>query len=397
VSRRGVVVAVLLLVVLAVGMGIVAATTDGGDGTGPVLTGAAAHPPGTASSTSPVRSLVVLPMGHLSDPSNTFWELFVRPTGATTWTLATPPGVADNGGLVVGASPSGPVTAAFLPSADLTFSVLARSVDGAATWAPGNVPGAVADAPDALATDPTGTVRAVLDRPSPTVVAAGPGTTTWTPVAALPGVDRTVGGCTVAGYTSVAAAPSGTVVVGARCIDSIRAGLLMSDGAGRWTSAGPLFDGSALGTTEVLRLQAGTTGMTALAEGTTSTGSSLVAAWGTAAPGSTFAASAHLAVPSGWSVLASAVGGGSGRSVTVLLGADGGGPLRVASIAGPGARWATLATPPAGTTAVAAVGSEVDAFVPSGSHLAVWTSSPGLSGWRRVARLGVPIQYGSSG
>ena len=55
-----------------------------------------------------------------------------------------------------------------------------------------------------------------------------------------------------------------------------------------------------------------------------------------------------------------------------------------------------LAHPPAGTTAVAGIGDETDAFVPSGSHLAVWTTSPGATSWVPVARLTVPIQYGSS-
>jgi hypothetical protein len=150
------------------------------------------------------------------------------------------------------------------------------------------------------------------------------------------------------------------------------------------------------GPTEVLRLADGPTGMTALADGTTSTGQSLAAAWGSGAPGASFTASPPLAVPAGWSVLASATGGGTGESLTVLLGAGDGGPVRLESVAGPGARWTTLATPPAGTGAVAALGSEVDAFVPDGSHLGIWALTPGSPTWQRVAGLTVPIQYGSS-
>jgi hypothetical protein len=334
-------------------------------------------------------------MGDLSDPSNTFWELFVRPAGATAWKLTTPPGVADNGGLVVGASPAGAVAAAFLPSADLTFSVLARSTDGATTWSPDSVPGVVAGAPDAVAADANGTVRAVLDRPRPSVIAERAGAPVWSTVAALPAVGRSVPGCTVAGYTAVASGPSGAVV-GTRCTDSGGVGLLVADGNGGWASSGPVVPGWGSGTTEVLRLEAGTDRMTALAEGTSSTGSSLVAAWGTGAPGSRFTASPRLEIPSGWSVRASATGGGSGEAVTVLLAATDGGGLRVASIAGPGAAWTTLSPPPPGTSAVAALGSEVDAFVPAGSHLGVWNLTSGSPTWRRVTSIPVPIQFGSS-
>src|ERR1019366_7848264 len=45
--------------------------------------------------------VAVVAMGRRSDPQNTFWQLFVRPHASATWTLATPPGVADNGGLGV--------------------------------------------------------------------------------------------------------------------------------------------------------------------------------------------------------------------------------------------------------------------------------------------------------
>jgi len=176
----------------------------------------------------------------------------------------------------------------------------------------------------------------------------------------------------------------------------------VSDGAGGWSPAGPVVPGWVAGTTQVLRLEAGTDAVTALAEGTSSTGSSLVAAWATGTPGDRFSASPRLAVPPGWSVLASSTGGGNGQAVAVLLGtgsgsgSGGGTARRVVSVAGPGAGWTTLAAPPNGTSAVAALGSEVDAFVPAGSRLGVWSLTSGSSAWQRAAGLTVPIQYGSS-
>jgi hypothetical protein len=386
----------VVLAAVVVAIVVVIATSGDGSGSGTATSGAADAPPLTAGSTSASGSLVVLPMGDLSDPANTFWELFVRPLGATTWSLATPPGVADNGGLVVGASPAGPVTAAFLPSADLTFSVLAQRAADATTWDPGTIPGVVNSSPDALGTDLTGGVSAVLSQPRPSVVEAGPTLSGWKSLPGLPAIHHTVAGCTVAGYTSVADGPSGSAVVGTRCDDSTRAGLLVSDGSGGWVSAGPAFWNPTPATTEVLRLVAGPDGVSALAERTSATGSSLIAAWGPGSGGSAFARSQPVAIPKGWSVLATAVGGGNGRTATVLLGSSARSARRLLSVAGPGGSWVTAATPPAGTSAAVVIGSEVDAFVPSGSHLAVWSLTPGSNGWSRVARLTVPIQYGSS-
>jgi hypothetical protein len=40
-------------------------------------------------------------MGGPTGSARGFWQLFARPAGADRWSLVTPPGVADNGGLVV--------------------------------------------------------------------------------------------------------------------------------------------------------------------------------------------------------------------------------------------------------------------------------------------------------
>ena len=65
-------------------------------------------PPGPAQPPSLATSLVtasgtwaVAVMGGSAAEHNNFWQLFVRPTATGKWRLATPPGVASNGGLVV--------------------------------------------------------------------------------------------------------------------------------------------------------------------------------------------------------------------------------------------------------------------------------------------------------
>jgi hypothetical protein len=94
-------------------------------------------------------------------------------------------------------------------------------------------------------------------------------------------------------------------------------------------------------------------------------------------------------------VSATAIGGeGAGRGITVLL--DSGVHRRIVSVAGPGARWITSPVPPVGTEAVAAIGSETDAFVVTKSHLTIWALAPG-AGWSRVQSVTVPVPYGSSG
>ena len=98
-------------------------------------------------------------MGRLHEPANTFWELFFHAPGATRWSLVTPPGVFDNGGLVAGTS-SGPLTTGFEPVQVLRYLPLAQTTDGGAHWTPALLPTALAAVPDALACEPAGPRRA---------------------------------------------------------------------------------------------------------------------------------------------------------------------------------------------------------------------------------------------
>ena len=68
-------------------------------------------------------------MGGSVAQHNNFWQLFVRPAGTTRWKLVTPPGVADNGGLVLADGGQSLVTG-FRPSQYLTYSPLIATRDG---------------------------------------------------------------------------------------------------------------------------------------------------------------------------------------------------------------------------------------------------------------------------
>ena len=259
----------------------------------------------------------------------------------------------------------------------------------ATAWTPGEVPGALAPWPDALASGQGGQVYAVLDRPSPVVVGSGPGLATWSREATASQLTASTTHCSVTAVTAVGVTAAGTPVVGTRCADSTGAGLFVrapagsgTTGAGQtgWTYVGAGVGGSTPSTTTVLRLQAVTGGVAGVVERQTGPTASVTGVWagggaGSAAP----SASAPLAVPAGWSVRATAVGGGGGSSVAVLLASGSGPGLRIGTLAGPGSGWVTAGTVPAGTTAVATVGGETDAFVPSGSTLARLGLDPGVA------------------
>ena len=103
--------------------------------------------------------------------------------GAAGWKLVTPPGVADNGGLVAADAGGGSLITGIRPSQYLTYTPLAITRDGGQAWSPaGPLDAALADTPDALAAAPgTGRLLALLT--SGTVKVAAPGYTRWATLA----------------------------------------------------------------------------------------------------------------------------------------------------------------------------------------------------------------------
>jgi hypothetical protein len=356
---------------------------------------------GLASGVStPAQSSVSLPMGHLGDPDNTFWELFLQPTGSTSWTLRTPPGVADNGGLAVAVPSDGPVTVGFLPSQLLRFTPLARTTDGGKTWSPGDLPASLVAGPDTLAggsSDPA--VAVAVATGSGQTVLSSSNLSEWHPLVTTKALASSVKDCDVQRVTAVVSDGS-YPILGVRCSRGGRIGVLFPtatatvsnrSAATTWTSGGPRLTGDSTGVATVLRLEAGASPSTGAAGGlnglaTVQSGgsSSLVAFW-TQAPGSRWTQSRRLVLPTGWAVSATATGGGkSGGAITVLL--DSGTRRRIVSVAGPGAQWATSPVPPVGTEAVVTVGSRLEAFVVASS----------AGGWSRVQRTTVAVPYGTS-
>ena len=119
--------------------------------------------PLSTSLVTPQGTWAVAVMGGSAADENNFWQLFVRPAGATRWSLATPEGVADNGGLVAASGADGTsLLVGFRPSQELAFSPLATSSDTGKKWTPGLLDADLADVPDAIAVARSGQTLALL-------------------------------------------------------------------------------------------------------------------------------------------------------------------------------------------------------------------------------------------
>jgi hypothetical protein len=327
----------------------------------------------------------VAAMGGPTGSQNQFWQLFVRPAGASRWSLVTPPAVADNGGLVAAGGAAGTsLLVGVRPSQGLTFSPLAMSSDGGQSWTPELLDAALAGVPDALAAGASGRILALLGDGSieaaPGAAAAAAGQ--WSPLTTAAALAASAPGrrCGLAAVTAVSFGPEDLPVAAGACQRRGVAGIFAEAG-GTWQAAEPALPaGFGADQVQVLGLAGTPDGTAALLLA----GTDLLAAWrhGTAS-------TVSAPVPAGGSITAS--GFGPGGSIWVL---PGGG--RAQAISGPGGSWQTLPPAPARTATLApGPGGGHDALAASGSVLTVWRL--GVAAWATVQVIDVPIQYGSSG
>ncbi len=327
-------------------------------------------------------------MGGSAASHNNFWQLFVRPAGASRWSLVTPQGVADNGGLVAtGGSTS--LTVGFRPSQSLAFSPLATSTDAGRNWTPGLLDAALADTPGALAVSPSGRTLALLQNgtitAAPTASAAAAGQ--WTPLTTGNALAASASGrsCGLVGVNAVSFGPSKNPMAAGSCARPGVAGVF-TDTGGTWQSAGLVLP--VKGAVQVLGLAATAGGNVALL----AAGNSVFAAWWN---GARWTVSAPVKASQ-----VTALGFGSGGSVWLLLGSG-----RAETIGGVGGSWQALPPVPSGTVTLAGQGTlapgstatgggSYDALAVSGSKLTVWGLRQGA--WVKVQLITVPIVYGSS-
>jgi hypothetical protein len=325
-------------------------------------------------------------MGGSAASENNFWQLFVRPAGASQWSLVTPPGVADNGGLVAAGADTS-MLIGFRPSQGLVYSPLATSADAGKNWTAGLLDADLADVPDALAVGPSGQTLALLHDGSietaPTSAAASAGQ--WSRLATLPALAASAPGraCELVAVNAVSFGPNKTPMAAGSCARRGVAGVF-ADTGGTWRAAGPAlpagFDGDqvqVLGLASTVLANKGS-GNAALMLA----GNHLLAAWSN---GTQWTVSGPVAADG-----VTASGFGPGGSVWALLGNG-----RAEAITGAGASWQALPGLPAGTATLApGTSGGYQALAVSGSRLTAWQLSGGA--WTKIQVINVPIEYGSS-
>jgi hypothetical protein len=375
------------LVLAVASSGLVALAAGCGSQTAPSTT------PTLQVQTAPLSTSLVTPqgtwavtvMGGSAASENNFWQLFVRPAGASRWSLVTPPGVADNGGLVATGGTGGTsLVVGFRPSQGLVFSPLATSGDTGKNWAPGLLDAALADVPDAMAVAPSGQTLALLrDGGIETAATAGAAAAgQWSPLTTLSALAATAPGrgCGLVALNAVTFGPNNVPMAAGSCERRGVAGVF-ADTGGAWQAAGPVLPSGFGGDqVQVLGLAATAGGNAALLLA----GSDLLAAWSDAGRWT-------VSAPVGDEQGVSASGFGPGGSVWVLLGGG-----RAETVAGPGSSWGALPTLPAGAATLAPGPSAggYDALAVSGSKLTVWRLAG--TAWAKVQVINVPIEYGSS-
>jgi hypothetical protein len=361
--------------------------------TAPALATALAAPAGGAS-------WAMVQMGGSVATYNNFWEMFVRPAGGAAWKLVTPPGVADNGGIVAAVTGSSSLLAAVRPSQDLTFTPLALTADAGTDWSQNNVFDAgLADLPSALAAGPSGQLLAVtgtgdIDTSSGT----GANWSRLTTQRALSGT--TVGqACELTTVTAAAFSPAGEPMLGADCAKHGIAGVFIRSG-GAWRAAGPPLP-AVLRTDPVSVIGLNTTGTRTTAVLAVGTGAAtgVIAAW-SAAGDSNWTLSPELRTGAASGAAAPSVSfGPDGSAALVLPGAHADSPGRGATIGWQSAGWQQLPALPAYTATIAATQSGTqEALAAHAGTLTVWQLPlAGSAGhWTLEQTVHVQIPYGSS-
>jgi hypothetical protein len=327
-------------------------------------------------------------MGGSAAQDNNFWQLFIRPAGSTRWKLVTPPGTADNGGLVLAGGGPALITG-FRPSQDLTFTPLIQTSDGGQAWASLNpLDAALASAPDALAAKPgSGQLLALLADGS--VQEAAPGNATWTGLASQQALAATPAGrnCGLKSLTAAAFTPAGLPVLAGSCTRPGTAGIFTAEN-GTWQAAGPALPAALAGqAVTISRLTRTAQGMTALLQVGTGPGASLLAAW--SADGGHWTVSPPLPLHGGALTSASF---GPDATAAIITSAH-----RGQIITSTGPSWQPLPALPPGTATLAPGPSgSADALAVHGGTLTVWQLAPGGSTWAKIQVINVAIPYGSS-
>ena len=265
----------------SVGISALGGAPAGGDAT----SGVPAIPTPLATSIhSGAGTWVTLPMGNLSQPLNTFWQLFFQPAGTTSWTdKVEATAVATNGGLVLASAGDQPFVAGVRPSHLLRFSPLISTDDGGHSWSSGLLQEGLTASPGALSTGLAGQSLALVgDGFGARVLTSTGGLSKWSTLTTARQLASGSGGkaCGLESLTAVASWAS-SAIVGVGCSRPGVVGIF-ADESGSWHLDPIALPGSLRqGRVEVLTLEQTTGGLTAVLGFSEKAGTAVVAAWTT--------------------------------------------------------------------------------------------------------------------
>ena len=351
------------------------------------------HNPLPTSITTSAGTWAAVPMGHLDQPLNTFWQLFflpIEPRGSRK-NHAANLGMATNGGLLLASPASQGLLVAIRPSNYLKYSALVATTNGA-TWDPASP---AAGFVDSLAVGPDDQQLALLKDAVREQGARGrfhivelaePRQRTVTPSSSA------AHSCAPLVLSAVGFGSSAYPVVGARCGRDGVVGLF-ADGSGTWRSIGPTLPASAgRDQAQVLSVETTNGRLTALFALDGSTGRRLESAW--AEPTGGWQLSGVLSLGASGKVVSIGSVPGGGQFVVYTVGT---GKERLATIDGPSASWTRLPNLPDGTATVAFPQSgRVDALSVADTVMTDWVLSAGSSTWAKHQVANVQILFGSS-
>jgi hypothetical protein len=388
VSRRGrlALAAVIGGAVFTAGCGSAAAPARGQGGI------AVAASPLDTSVVSAAGTWAAVVMGGSAADFNNFWQLFIRPAAGTRWRLVTPPGTADNGGLVLAAGAAPAQIAAFRPSQFLTYTPLSQTGNGGQAWsAISPLDARLASTPSALAIEP-GTGRQLMALTADgTVEVADTGASAWHTLTTVRKLAASPAGrrCGLRDLTAAVWTPTGVPLLAGTCSRLGTAGIF-ADESGSWHAVGPTLPASLKASpVTVLRLTTVGQQVIALLGGRSGAAVSLTAAWSPDA-GAHWSESPALRQDR---VEPLSVSFGPDSAVAVITSSGNG-----AVIAGPAGSWQLLPALPSGTATLAlGAGQQVTALAVKAGRLTVWQLAPGGSSWTRTQVISVAIPYGSSG
>jgi hypothetical protein len=338
-----------------------------------------------ASLATATGAWAVVVMGGSAAQHNNFWQLFTRPAGSSSWRLVTPPGTADNGGLVLAGDSGQALITAFRPSQGLTYTPLIRTGDSGQAWSSLNpLDAALISSPDALALQPRSDSLLALTTRG-TAELAAPGYTSWKVLTTTSALAATQAGrrCRLQSLTAATFTSAGTPLLAGTCSRPGTAGIFAYRN-GAWQAAGPplpaALDRRAV---TVLRLTRTPSGISALL----AAGTSMLAAWSDG-NGSGWKLSPPLRLRGRTAYPTSF--GPDGSAGIILPGGRG-------EVVTPGGQWVPLPALPTGTAALAlGAGGQADALAVAHATLTVWQLPRGGTAWAKAQVIHVPIQYGSS-